>query len=378
MLPDEYGFFYPAVDAALCTGCGICRSTCPYHRDSECGFYKPIRAFAAVNRNAEVLKASSSGGAFSAIAELVIEKGGLIFGCTLDSGFTARHISAETLTELDKLRGSKYFQSSMSLSYSEAKSALQSGRLVLFVGMPCQIAGLRAFLQDDYGNLLTIDLFCHGITSGDFFLKYVGYMEEHYKAKLIGFKCRDKSRMGWGQAGLAIMERNGNAFGRSLWPRINYYYYYVRGYTYRETCYDCRYAQIARPSDFTIGDFWHIEEVLPSLPRKDGVSILLINTKKGLEILEAIKEKMALTEVKMEDIASSDSRLYEPCLKSEIRKEVLDHLNDKGFKKTANRFFGDNWATFVKAWLSAHIPVKLKKRIKTLTKGLSQKVMGSK
>lgn len=373
MLPDEYGFLYPLIDEAICIDCGACRRVCAYRREVGGFLNEPAKAFAAVNLNAEVLWASSSGGAFSAIAEVVIEEGGLVFGCTLDSNLVARHISVESVSELEKLRGSKYLQSKIESSYAETRIALNKGRKVLFVGTPCQIAGLKAFLQNDYNNLLTIDLFCHGISSRDFFAKYIKYLEKHYKSKVIDFKCRDKSRLGWGMAGLMTMNKNGKTFERPLWPRINYYYYYVKGDTYRETCYDCRYSEIGRPGDFTIGDFWRIEEVLPSLPRKAGVSALLINTKKGLDMLESLERKMKLTEVSITNVASSSFRLNDPFKKSGIRKQILDCLCNSGFEEVAKSYYGTNATTYVKAYLNTKVPAGIRKKLKAAFRKITRK-----
>ena len=173
MKPDKLGFCYPAIEAALCVECGICKKTCDFQRERD--IHTPQTVYAVTRKDAQALLKSASGGAFAVFAEAVLQKGGAVFGAVLKkeaSGLVPRHCTAESLAELSAMLGSKYVQSDLRDTFAQAKKQLENGRTVLFSGTPCQIGGLKSFLKKDYPNLLTIDLVCHGVPSASMFQDY--------------------------------------------------------------------------------------------------------------------------------------------------------------------------------------------------------------
>ncbi len=171
MVVDEEGFKYPQVDDEVCIECGLCEKTCPVINQAES--CKPIKVYAAKNNNEEIRLKSSSGGVFTLLAESIIKDGGVVFGVRFDSDWNAVHDYTESVEGLEVFRGSKYVQSDISDNFKKAKEFLKKGRKVLFSGTPCQIAGLKEFLRNDYDNLLTVDVVCHGVPSPAVWIAYI-------------------------------------------------------------------------------------------------------------------------------------------------------------------------------------------------------------
>ena len=168
---DEEGFLYPSVDSDKCAECGLCEKVCPIIHTAEVE-NEPI-AVGCYNKDEKIRMESSSGGIFTLISELVIQTGGVVFGAEFDENYNIRHSYVDNMEDLHKFRGSKYVQSTIGSSYYDAKQFLEQGRQVLFSRTPCQIAGLKRYLQKDYDNLICQDMVCHGVPST--------YVWEHYK-----------------------------------------------------------------------------------------------------------------------------------------------------------------------------------------------------
>ena len=179
MVSDGEGFLVPKTNPQKCSECGKCDVACPLnHKNPE---KKPIAVYAAKHSNEETRLFSSSGGMFSAFAEKIIAENGVVFGAKFNENMEVVHSFTETIEGLADFRGSKYVQSNIGNSYIDAKRFLDSGRLVLFTGTPCQIAGLKSFLQKDYENLLTVDLICHGVPSPLIWKQYLESVLEKYR-----------------------------------------------------------------------------------------------------------------------------------------------------------------------------------------------------
>lgn len=175
MNADNEGFLYPQVNIRLCLQCGQCEKICPILRKNDNEESKDITAYAAQTTDNTVLEQSSSGGLFTEIATYVLEQKGVVFGAAFDAHFHVRHMAVEQISELHKLRGSKYVQSEIGDCYTRAEAYLKEGRLVLFTGTPCQIGGLISFIGKEYDNLITQDIICHGVPSPMAWEKYIEY-----------------------------------------------------------------------------------------------------------------------------------------------------------------------------------------------------------
>ena len=295
MVPDEEGFLVPKIIAEKCLECGKCDAVCPLnHQNTE---RKPIAVYAAKHSNEETRLFSSSGGMFSALAEKIIAENGVVFGAKFDENMKVVHGFTETIEGLADFRGSKYVQSNIGNSYIDAKSFLDSGRQVLFTGTPCQIAGLKSFLQKDYENLLTVDLICHGVPSPLIWKKYLESVLEKYKYSVPDLKItkaffREKKES-WEQFNFAI-----HAFSSHLsrefeiisenFCKNTFMQFFLSNQCLRHTCYSCRFKSFKSGSDITIGDFWGIKNVMPDFFDRNGNSLVLLNSEKGHSFFNTI------------------------------------------------------------------------------------------
>lgn len=196
METDSEGFLYPRIDAGKCVNCGLCNRVCPIETGSGSAAH-PLGVFAAQCHDDDILRNSSSGGMFSLIATYVLEKGGTVYGAAFDGEMYLRHIRITDKEMLCDLRGSKYVQSDIGNTYTQAREDLKNGLPVYFTGTPCQIQGLKLFLRKDYDKLLTTDLVCHGTPSYKIFANTMHHIEEKRQGKIFRYLFRDKKVGGW-------------------------------------------------------------------------------------------------------------------------------------------------------------------------------------
>lgn len=283
MQEDSEGFFYPHTDLSKCIKCGLCEKVCPVVNQNE--IRKPIFVYAARNNNDEVRRNSSSGGVFTLLAEQIIEKGGVVFGAKFDKSWKVCHGFTESLQGISDFRGSKYVQSDIKDSYIQAEQFLKQGRLVLFSGTPCQIAGLNLFLRKKYNNLITADFICHGVPSPSVWQDYLKEIVSILKDKkgvdasnIINISFRDK-RIGWKKFSLSFFFRIRNTLW--IYSENKYKNVFLKGFLrdlfLRPSCYDCPVKSFKSNSDITIADFWDINKHLPQLNDHLGYSLCLVH-----------------------------------------------------------------------------------------------------
>jgi len=365
MKPDIDGFIYPTIKDNLCVECGLCKTVCAFQNEPVID-KKPLATFASINKEQSILRYSASGGVFTALASIVFEKNGVVFGCALNSDMVPEHICVDNLTDMRRLQGSKYVQSSINTTYTDVKKYLKEGRWLLFTGTPCQIAGLKSYLGKDYYNLITADLVCHGVPSAAFFKGYIKLLEEKLQGKVIDFKFRDKSK-GWGKLGKVVYEKNGVVRKKFIPPYSSYYYsYFLKGDISRENCYECKYASGSRQGDFTMGDYWGIEKAHPEIITENGVSVLLINSKKGMEMIGQLQKFLTLTESTFEQAKVQNGQLRQPTAKSERREGILKTWREGGYHAIADEYYKLNKKQLMVLRLKMMIPQSAKKSIKKL------------
>lgn len=296
----------------------------------------------AQSKNYDVSNKSSSGGMFAELARYVLSKGGVVFGCAMErvyDGFEVKHIYIENEKDLYKLQGSKYVQSNLGNTIKQAKEFLEQGRFVLFSGTPCQIAGLKAYLKQDYENLLTVDLSCEGTPSLKIFNDYIKYLEKNIiKHKIVDFKFRSKKHFGWSTSGfIAIYENKGKLYEKILPQNLSSYFtYFLKGYILQDRCFECKFAGLNRVSDITIADAWGIKNEYSNLihttfDKNKGISLVLINSTKGLDIYNAISENIKSKLIDIKKLRKYNHPLRHPSIKSKDRNKYLFEYEKNGY-----------------------------------------------
>lgn len=349
---DEEGFKYPKVDINKCIGCNKCEKVCPViisvnNKNNE-NSVKP-KTIGGWHKNDEVRKRSSSGGAFTLLAEYVLNNNGIVFGAALNKNLQVKHIGIETIDELDRLRGSKYVQSDTQDTYCKVKENLEMGRMVLFVGTSCQAAGLNSFLNKEYDKLFVCDFICHGVPSPLVFKKYIDYLETKYKDKVIDFKFRNKD-MGWRQTGqqmgtaVKFKEKEIKRFMPAY--KDSFMNGFLSDIYLRPSCHKCAFKTIPKNySDFTIADFWGVDSVVSDLNDKKGTSLVIFNTKKGEKLFEKIQDNFYFKECSFDKAIRRNTTLLRATKKSKNREKFFRELSEKNFKVLRIRYMtAFSWA----------------------------------
>lgn len=339
MKPMELGSAYPVVDPDKCIDCGLCTQVCVFQQE-KIAAGAPVQAYAAAAGDDSVLFRSASGGVFAAVAGKFILSGGVVCGCSLENreeGLEPVHICVDTLPGIQKLQGSKYVQSTLGNIFDQIKVLLRNGTPVLFSGTPCQADSLRYYLKnEDTSKLYIIDLVCHGVPGTNLFQDYLRSM----KKPITAFAFRDKEN-GWGLNASYIYECDNKQY-KVLLPSClsSYYSYFLESEIYRESCYNCRYADRKRVGDLTLGDFWGIELEHPEYLQENGgafslqkgVSAILVNTRKGQELLDQFGSDLHLSETDLDRIIRWNRQLNQPSIHSEKRADLADRYTRFGYK----------------------------------------------
>lgn len=350
MVKDEEGFLYPKIDEDKCINCRLCEKSCPVLDSRSCEQSKEtIDAYAVINKDDKARVESSSGGVFTAIASAVIRQGGVVFGATFNERFQVIHKPVETMAGLQELRGSKYVQSSIGNAYKQAEKFLQENRLVLFTGTPCQIGGLHAYLKKPYDNLLTQDIICHGVPSPLVWEKYVAYREKKSGGKTLQVSFRNK-RLGWKNYSMQFLFSNQTEY-TALQTKDPYMQVFLKNLCLRPSCYDCAFKTKARQSDFTLADFWGLENVLPNIDDDKGTSLVFIHSEKGRRIFNEIKETLSMYEVDGDRAILYNSAMVKSVAKPENRDKFMSTIQAKGFQSTG-KFYKKSFKKRVRAFLA--------------------------
>lgn len=336
MEEDEKGFFYPIVDSNKCIECKICEKVCGF-KEKRSIKNDDIKIY-ALKASDDIRENSTSGGAFTLLSDVVLEKEGIIYGVIMDENLRARHIRADDIEKRNLCRGSKYSQSDIDSIYLSVRDDLKNGKLVMFTGTPCQVDGLSRFLGDfDKSNLILIDIVCHGVESPLLFRNYIKFLEKKRKKNISQYFHRPKD-YGWGHHEKIIYSDNSFETRTRLsdiWRDI----FYSSG-GLRPSCFNCSYTNLKRPSDITIADFWGIDNIDPKFYDKKGVSLLILNSKKGEEIFDSIKDKCVFKEKSIADAVKKNPNLQMPT-PSKVSQEVFwDEFYKYGFEFIAKKYGG--------------------------------------
>jgi coenzyme F420-reducing hydrogenase beta subunit len=295
--------------------------------------WKQPKVYAVWHMNEEVRVASRSGGIFTAVSDYVLNQGGVVYGCVLTDSFKAIHVRAESRGQRDWMRGSKYIQSSMGDTYKDVKCDLEYGRMVLFTGTSCQVAGLKGFLGNEYDNLLCVDLVCHGVPSPMVWEKYLEWQEEKSKAKVVAVDFRNKKDFGWRKHMETLTLDNGKRVSCSIFRELFYGHNILR-----PCCYECPFKSVMHPGDITIADYWGIEKAAPEFDDNKGVSLVLVNNDKGAAVFENVKDNLVWKRTRIED--SMQPSLIAPYPKPNGREQFWEDFLKRDFAYIAKMYGG--------------------------------------
>ncbi len=303
MKEDEERFFYPSVDQGKCIGCGKCVAVCPFLVDKKDQINIKQQYYAVKHKNNEIIEKSSSGGVFTAISDVILQRAGVIYGAAFTEGHVIRHERAETEAGRNRFRGSKYVQSDMGSVMDQVRNDLEANRWVLFSGTPCQVEGVKNYLSGKHINsnkLILCDFICHGVASPGVWKKYVNFLCKKYKNEMITYIFRGKE-YGWHNPSPQIIVGNQDVSWEYKGKR-SFLKMYVTCYITRNCCYNCKWTSYSRVSDITLGDFWNIGSIAPEMDDNKGCSSMIINTKKGEAIFRECELALKLIECGKEDV----------------------------------------------------------------------------
>ena len=320
MTRDAEGFAYPKINPELCIKCGRCSEICPaLNLEPETIYAFPL-TFTAIHSNEAILRQSSSGGVFTALSEFVLRNKGVVFGAGFDKKWRVRHTVVRKLDELKNLRGTKYVQSKIGEVYKQVRTALNKS-LVLFSGTPCQCAGLKRFLGGDFDNLLTVEVICRGVPSPALWESYIDRLGYAHDIASINFRSK---RNAWGQRmdiNFFDQEHVSSLIGNNIYGRL-----FRRNLSLRPSCSTCKFKFPNGQSDLTLGDAWGVKDFAPEMHDERGVSLVLVHTQKGANVLE--QANLKLQEVKFVEAIKENPFFISSALADSRRENFFAELAD--------------------------------------------------
>lgn len=356
MQENDEGFRFPKMVTDSCIDCGLCDKACPIGKPSaelRTEQYETPECYFCYALNNVVRKRSASGGMAFTISEYVISHGGVVFGVVGKWFEHVHHIMATTTEELIPTSNSKNIQSDIGNTYNEAKEQLRIGRLVLFTGTPCQIAGLYSILGKEYDNLLTFDLVCHGVPSQKILKAYIKSLEQKKGKKVISFG-REKINQ---YTPAQYIVRFSEGSDEVLMPSNSTYRQgFLSNLFQRKSCYSCQYAAIPRIADFSGGDYFHKDLLSRIENPQNGVSLFLVNSPKGHRIFEQVKDKLWLEETLCEHAIRQSEHLSNTPVPNKLRARFFKKFNKYGYDKASKK-------VIVPMVLKARIRAGVKRRV---------------
>lgn len=353
MLPDALGFLYPKVNVDLCVNCGLCDEVCAFkHESNKSDDSSSHHIYAVRHKDIIEVERSRSGAAFVALSDYILEEGGIVYGAGYKDHFKVVHKRAQNKEERDEFRGSKYVQSEIHNLFKDVQHDLREGRKVLFSGTPCQAAAIRSFLRDDLQeHLYLVDIICHGVPSPYIWRDYLKYIEKIIGEPVVSLSFRDKINFGWTAHVESFQGKS------SFISSESFKYLFYKHIMLRKSCSKCPFTNFDRPSDVTLGDYWGWQKTNKEFNKDDrGCSLLLLNTRKGMDWFEMVKGQLNFIPVKKEN-----------CLQTALQMPFPRHPHSDLFE-IVYKWLGFNAAFFIwgdRGWIY---------KIKTTMKKLLSKI----
>lgn len=336
---DSWGERTPFINSEQCIGCGLCANRCPAAKMPRA--MRPQEVYAAYSLDLEERRRCSSGGAATVFARRMVSSGGAVFGASFERDGQVSHRCVTDEEGIEALQGSKYVRSDLGDSYHRIHKKLMRGQEVLFIGAPCQVDGLYAYLENDFERLTTMDFVCHGAPAPRYFREHLQCLEQKAGRKSDEMAFR-------GEKGYClILSQDGQPFYEQDRSRDLYYRAFLSNLLCRDCCIRCPYASTARVSDITVGDFWGLGEERPFLGDPDGgVSEVLINTRKGERLLDLCKKELYLEHRTLEEARLGNKQLQGPPAPHPMREAFRRRYRRVGFERAASRCLNYDWWPF--------------------------------
>lgn len=367
IIHNNEGFYRPQINADICINCGLCEKSCPVINPPKRQNDNEVRVYGCWHKDDNIRVNSSSGGAFTALAQSILSEGGIIVGAAYGEKLSIEHILVKNEGELERLRLSKYAQSNIGDSFKQIKNLLEEGRKVLFCGTPCQCAGLRSYLRIDYDNLYVTDFICHGVPSIYFLQKYINWLEEKYgEIKHINFRNKQK---GW-YDNLRVITDNNNknislkGSADAFWVGFN------NNNCLQYSCYNCKFQGFSRYSDLTLSDFWGIGKRIPFVPKKEipkGVSMVMTFNKKSEGLVENAKKHLTCFNRTIDEVFENNQSGLKSSSMPKSRIAFYNDINNISFPEFINKYLKPSRKECFVKFFREYIPCGIVKFVRNLS-----------
>lgn len=354
--PDEWGYYRAEVDNELCIDCGRCSGICPAIKLPEKKNWQYPKCYEFIARDKNILWNSSSGGAFTIMAEKVFENDGAVVGAAWKADFSVEHIVIDSPDELYKLQKSKYLQSYMGNLFREIKNRLEGGQIILFTGCPCQNAGLKAYLGKEYDNLILVDLLCGNAPSAGFFKEY---LTESFPNGIKKYVFRDKTQ-GYNAESIFVEKKDGNSVSLRGVKEDAYQRVYHNHTMCAPHCENCQFQRLPRFGDLTIGDFWGISRHDKDVDASKGVSVILCNNEKGKRFLENISEERVRVckQVPLDWLGGNGYAINNSHNYASPKRDIFyDAAQKMSFSKAVNYALKPNHGAYNELYTNSNMPI---------------------
>lgn len=356
---DDEGFYFPQLNESACVNCGLCERSCQILNKNVCRFGDCERHyFMAKADDKAIVRKSSSGGAFSMLADVVLSLRGVVYGARYNFELERLEQASTETCSLDELRKSKYIESYTGTIFKDVYDNLKDNRTVLYVGTPCQIEGLTQYLKikrADTSNLIRVRFICHGVPANKFFTEYKRYEEKRHKSKMIALDFRPKIR-GWRFSDWK-MTFNNNVVDQGPYNHYYYYYYFQQSNVLRKSCYSC-HRVLDDCADITIADFWGIKKYRPENKDQEGLSLIITHTNKVWNLVKNIGRFEIMEEIPESSVDYIKREVVDRKVMIKSREEFMKRVRKDGYMKTVKKLSG---FTILKA--------RFKTRLRKLIKG---------
>ena len=343
MVADSLDVPYPEIDKAKCIDCDLCRKVCPNINNLH--FHDTIQVLAAWSLDTETRKRSASGGVAVELYRHALENGWYTYGVSINR-HKADYIEIKNIEDIEQVRNSKYVFSDTLDIYQNIQAKLKNGYNVLFIGLPCQVAGLYCFLGKAYSNLITVDIVCHGVVPNEYLRQHIERIEKNMKRKANLVYFRDPEFHTY-NFHFTLADRDGVFYKKSVYEDDVYQLGYHKALIYRENCYHCQYAQKKRIGDLTICDFSGIGQLIPVNYDHLNISCVLVNTDSGEKMIRQLDDRLHMEQRPRKEAFDFEPQLNHPYTKHPHRDAFVsqykrthdfDYSASQALKKELNDY----------------------------------------